>query len=87
MWHYLGTNASAEAVGSLTNKEIGMGFFKKWMGKLFGSQQESFSQKTSKVIEKVKVRARDAKGRFMKDDPNTPENEAWTERERECQAD
>ena len=59
-----------------------MGFFKKWMGKLFGSQQESFSQKTSKVIEKVKVRARDAKGRFMKDDPSTPENEAWTEKER-----
>ena len=60
-----------------------MGFFKDWIGKLFGKQQESFSQKTSKVIEKVKVRARDAKGRFIKDDPSTPENEAWTEKERE----
>ena len=60
-----------------------MGFFKEWIGKLFGKQQESFSQKTSKVIEKVKVRTRDAKGRFIADDPKTPENEAWTEKERE----
>ena len=60
-----------------------MGFFKNWIGKLFGKQQESFSQKTSKVIEKVKVRTRDAKGRFIADDPKTPENEAWTEKERE----
>jgi len=60
-----------------------MGFFKMVWGKLFGSQQESFSEKTSKVIEKVKVRTRDAKGRFIADDPKTPENEAWTEKERE----
>lgn len=60
-----------------------MGFFKEWIGKLFGKQQESFSEKTSKVIEKVKVRTRDAKGRFIADDPKTPENEAWTEKERE----
>jgi hypothetical protein len=60
-----------------------MGFFKDWIGKLFGKQQKSFSEKTSKVIEKVKVRTRDAKGRFIKDDPKTPENEAWTEKERE----
>tara|TARA_A100001391_G_C5009194_1_gene262810 strand:- start:238 stop:435 length:198 start_codon:yes stop_codon:yes gene_type:complete len=60
-----------------------MGFFKDWIGKLFGKQQESFSEKTSKVIEKVKVRTRDAKGRFIADDPKTPENEAWTEKERE----
>jgi|TARA_A100001388_G_scaffold57411_1_gene39585 hypothetical protein len=60
-----------------------MGFFKNWIGKLFGKQQESFSEKTSKVIEKVKVRTRDAKGRFIADDPKTPENEAWTEKERE----
>ena len=49
-----------------------MGFFKNWIGKLFGKKKESFSEKTSKVIEKVKVRARDAKGRFIKDDPSTP---------------
>ena len=60
-----------------------MGFFKNWIGKLFGKQQESFSEKTSKVIEKVKVRTRDAMGRFIADDPKTPENEAWTEKERE----
>ena len=32
-----------------------------------------------KVTETVKepVRARNAKGHFVKDDPNTPENEAW----------
>ena len=67
-----------------------MGFFKKWMGKLFGKQQESFANKTIDTLKKVKgkaqkmkVRARDAKGRFMKDDPSTPENEAWTEKERE----
>ena len=62
-----------------------MGFFKKWMGKLFGSQQESFANKTIDTLKKVKgkaqkmkVRARDAKGRFIADDPKTPENEAWT---------
>ena len=60
-----------------------MGFFKMVWGKLFGKQQESFSEKTSNVIEKVKVRTRDAKGRFIADDPKTPENEAWTEKERE----
>ena len=27
-----------------------------------------------------KVRARDDKGHFVKDDPDTPENEAWTEK-------
>ena len=61
-----------------------MRFFKNWIGKLFGKQQESFSEKTSKVIEKVKVRTRDAKGRFIKlMILSTPENEAWTEKERE----
>ena len=60
-----------------------MGFFKDWIGKFFGSQHDSFANKTAKVIEKVKVRTRDAKGRFIKDDPSTPENEAWTEKERE----
>ena len=60
-----------------------MGFFKDWIGKLFGSQHDSFANRTAKVIEKGKVRTRDAKGRLIKDDPSTPENEAWTEKERE----
>ena len=29
-------------------------------------------------MEEVKVRARDEKGHFIADDPDTPENEAWT---------
>ena len=60
------------------------------MGKLFGSQHDSFANKTIDTLKKVKgeaqklkVRTRDAKGRFIKDDPSTPENEAWTEKERE----
>ena len=28
--------------------------------------------------EEVKVRARNDKGHYVKDDPDTPENEAWT---------
>ena len=67
-----------------------MGFFKEWIGKLFGSQHDSFANKTIDTLKKVKgkaqkmkVRARDAKGRFMKDDPSTPENEAWTEKDRD----
>ena len=67
-----------------------MGFFKKWMGKLFGSQHDSFANKTIDTLKKVKgkaqklkVRTRDEKGRFIKDDPSTPENEAWEEKERE----
>ena len=60
------------------------------MGKLFGSQHDSFANKTIDTLKKVKgeaqklkVRTRDAKGRFIKDDPSTPENEAWEEKERE----
>ena len=67
-----------------------MGFFKDWMDKLFGSQHDSFANKTIDTLKKVKgkaqklkVRTRDAKGRFIKDDPSTPENEAWEEKERE----
>ena len=67
-----------------------MRFFKNWIGKLFGSQHDSFANKTIDTLkkvkgeaQKVKVRTRDAKGRFIKDDPSTPENEAWTEKERE----
>lgn len=29
------------------------------------------------VIQKWRERARDARGRFVSDDPNTPEDEAW----------
>ena len=29
-------------------------------------------------MEEVKVRARNEKGHYIKDDPDTPENEAWT---------
>ena len=67
-----------------------MGFFKDWMDKLFGSQHDSFANKTIDTLKKVKgkaqklkVRTRDAKGRFIEDDPSTPENEAWEEKERE----
>ena len=67
-----------------------MGFFKDWIDKLFGSQHDSFANRTVDTLKKVKgkaqklkVRTRDAKGRFIKDDPSTPENEAWTEKERE----
>jgi hypothetical protein len=45
-----------------------MGFFKDWMGKLFGSQHDSFANKTIDTLKKVKgkaqklkVRTRDAK--------------------------
>ena len=30
------------------------------------------------VIEEIRVRARSNKGHYIKDDPNTPKNEAWT---------
>lgn len=33
-----------------------------------------------KVVETVKVRARTEEGHFVKDDPKTPENEAWVEK-------
>jgi len=32
------------------------------------------------VVETVKVRARTEEGHFVKDDPKTPENEAWVEK-------
>ena len=48
-----------------------------------GQVQEILSSKVTAVkTEKKKtgkkVRARTEKGYFVKDDPNTPENEAWT---------
>lgn len=33
-----------------------------------------------KPVKKEMVRARDDKGHFVKDDPTTPENEAWVEK-------
>ena len=52
-----------------------MRFFK-WLGSFFG--ETDFAKKTAETVEKVKVRARDAKGRFIADDPKTKENEAYT---------
>ena len=57
-------------------------------------KKEGFSNKTWKelkdmgVIEKADLnknlkRARNDKGHFIADDPNTPENEAWYEEEKE----
>tara|TARA_R100000808_G_C2092095_1_gene112115 strand:- start:221 stop:460 length:240 start_codon:yes stop_codon:yes gene_type:complete len=34
-----------------------MGFFKKWMDKLFGKQQESFANKTLDTLKKVKSKS------------------------------
>lgn len=60
---------NGQAVGSLTSKEIRHGIFKEWIGKLFGSQHDSFANKTIDTLKKVKgkaqkmkVRTRDAKG-------------------------
>ena len=50
-----------------------MGLFK-WVANLFGSNTDTEELET--------VRTRDSKGRFIKDDPNTPENEAFTTRKK-----
>ena len=42
-----------------------MGFLKKLWGSLTNTEE-------------VRIRARNKKGHYVKDDPNTPENEAWT---------
>tara|TARA_R100001369_G_C3306429_1_gene166596 strand:- start:642 stop:848 length:207 start_codon:yes stop_codon:yes gene_type:complete len=34
--------------------------------------------KVEEEVEYEKVRTKDCKGRFVADDPDTPENEAWT---------
>ena len=36
-----------------------------------------WSENKEEVVEMKPVRARNAKGQFVKNDPNTPENEAW----------
>jgi hypothetical protein len=43
-----------------------------------GKVQELLSTNPKKSNTGKKVRARTAKGHFVKDDPDTPENEAWT---------
>ena len=52
-----------------------MGFFK-WISDFLGNSQSA--QKTADLLEDVEVRTRDKKGRFVPDDPDTPENEAFT---------
>ena len=36
--------------------------------------------KVEEEVKYEKVRTKDCKGRFLADDPNTPENEAWTKK-------
>jgi len=55
--------------------------FKNWAAGLMGREKiqevvENLPQKVQKVKKKMK-QARDANGRFLKDDPKTEENEAF----------
>ena len=52
-----------------------MGFFK-WISAFLGTSQTA--KDTADLLEEVDVRTRDKKGRFIPDDPDTPENEAYT---------
>ena len=52
-----------------------MGFFK-WISDFLGTSQTA--KDTADLLEEVEVRTRDKKGRFVPDDPDTPENEAYT---------
>ena len=47
-----------------------------WIKNFFNKYD--FSKKTVETVKKVRVRARDARGRFKADDPKTKENEAYT---------
>tara|TARA_B100000282_G_C31687133_1_gene469616 strand:+ start:793 stop:984 length:192 start_codon:yes stop_codon:yes gene_type:complete len=47
-----------------------------WIKNFFN--KNDFSKKTVETVKKVRVRARDARGRFKADDPKTKENEAYT---------
>jgi hypothetical protein len=49
--------------------------FKNWMAGLMGREKNQEAQK----VEKKFKQARDAKGRFLRDDPATEENEAFEE--------
>lgn len=51
-----------------------MGLFK-WISEFLGNSQSA--KKTADLLEEVEVRTRDKKGRFIPDDPSTPENEAF----------
>ena len=51
-----------------------MGFFN-WISNFLG--KSSTAEKTVDMLEEVEIRTRDKKGRFIADDPNTPENEAF----------
>ena len=51
-----------------------MGFFN-WISNFLG--KSSTAKKTADMLEEVEIRTRDKKGRFIADDPNTPENEAF----------
>lgn len=42
--------------------------------------KKGLTEKVEEIIETVKVRARTEEGHFVKDDPKTPENEAWVEK-------
>jgi len=53
-----------------------MGFFK-WLSGFLGDTD--VAKKTAETIERVRVRARDARGRFVADDPETEKNEAYEE--------
>ena len=53
-----------------------MNFFKKFIS--FFSPHKSNKEAIEKIIERV--RARNSKGHFVADDPNTEKNEAWTEK-------
>ena len=52
-----------------------MGFFK-WISAFLGTSQTA--KDTADLLEEVDVRPRAKKGRFIPDDPDTPENEAYT---------
>ena len=54
-----------------------MGFFK-WLSSFLGDS--NIANETAEHLETV--RTRDSKGRFIKDDPDTPENEAFTTRKK-----
>ena len=56
-----------------------MNFFK-WLGNFFGNTD--FAKKTAETVDKARGRARDAKGRFLADDPKTNDNEAYTAEDR-----
>lgn len=43
--------------------------------------KEKLSSKAAKLREKAKKRARDRYGRFIPDDPNTPDNEAYVDKD------